>query len=98
MVHKAKPVSAPEMNGISCNVYEKCPKMLELLAKLLDQVWQNSEMPTEWCRANGAYILKEENAEKLSQFRPIIYLCLCHGTFLDARQIARHCGKTLPTI
>lgn len=46
------------------------PKVLELLAKLLNQLWRNSEVPAEWCRANGAYIPKEK-AEKLSQFRPI---------------------------
>lgn len=74
VVTKARAKSAPGMNGISYKLYKKCPGIVEVLTKVLNQIWRSGRIPDEWCCANGVYIPKEDKAENLGQFRPISLL------------------------
>ena len=49
-------------------------EVLEILTKVLNQIWKSGKIPDEWCCANGVYIPKEDKAEVLGQFRPISLL------------------------
>ena len=73
-VQRAKATSAPGQNGLSFKFFKKCPSALRELWRILRVLWRREIVPQSWCRAEGVYIPKEQNATKLGQFRPISLL------------------------
>lgn len=70
-VKKARAKSAPGGDGVSYKVFKYCKKLRNLLFQLLRSLWDDKELVEEWCRAEGVYLPKEQNAENIGQFRPI---------------------------
>ena len=74
MLKKARSGSAPGPNGITYQVYKKCPRLTRRLWRLLRVVWRKSESVSSWSRAEGCFIPKQKNAEKITEFRTISLL------------------------
>ena len=70
-VRRAHAGASPGPNGIPYKVYKACPRLLQLLWKLLKVVWRQEVVPSFWGEADGVYIPKEELSKLLNQFRPI---------------------------
>ena len=77
-IKKARAKSAPGGDGVSYKVYKNCQKLKHLLFVLLSALWKKREIMNNWCRAEGIYLPKQENAEGIGQFRPISLLNI-HG-------------------
>ena len=73
-VRKARSKSAPGNDGISYNVYTKCPLLRNHLFLLLREMWRKEKIAERWCMAEGIYLPKEEDACGIVQFRPISLL------------------------
>ena len=73
-VRKARAESTPGINGISYKLYERCPKVLTSLWKLLRVAHIKKLIAEDWGLADGIYIPKEKNSKHLEQFRPISLL------------------------
>ena len=74
VVKKARAKSAPGPNGIPYLLYKRCPKVLAWLHRMLKSAWRNKKISTEWMRAEGVYIPKEQDSTTINQFRPISLL------------------------
>ena len=74
VVKKARAKSAPGPNGIPYILYKKCPKVLAWLHRMLRSAWRNKKICTQWMRADGVYIPKEQDSTTITQFRPISLL------------------------
>ena len=74
VVQKARAKSSPGPNGVPYLLYKKCPKVLEWLHTLLRSAWRHQRISSQWMRADGVYIPKEQNSSDISQFRPISLL------------------------
>ncbi len=61
-------------NGVPYKVYKNAPDVLRFLWRLMRTAWQKKTIPKVWHRAGGILILKEKDAENMSQFRPISLL------------------------
>ena len=70
-VRKARAKSAPGGDGVSYKVFKYCDGLRHILFELLRALWVDKELAEGWCRAEGVYLPKEENAENIGQFRPI---------------------------
>ena len=73
-VKKARAGSSPGPNGVPYKVFKYCTRMRRLLWRLLRVLWRNNVVPKEWSKAEGVYIPKEKNAERIETFRPISLL------------------------
>ena len=74
VVEKARANSASGPNGIPYFLYKKCPKVLAWLHKVLRSAWKNKKISTQWMKAEGIYIPKEQGSTTINQFRPILLL------------------------
>ncbi|XP_019639899.1 PREDICTED: uncharacterized protein LOC109481744 [Branchiostoma belcheri] len=74
VIKKARAGSAPGPSGIPYKVYKKCPKLARRLWKLLKVVWRKKKIPESWKKAEGLFCAKQENAERIEQFRTISLL------------------------
>ena len=70
-VKKARAKSAPGGDGVSYKVFKYCKKLRDMLHNLLKMLWEERELVEDWCKAEGVYLPKEQNAERIGQFRPI---------------------------
>ena len=70
-VRKARAKSAPGGDGVSYRVFKYCNKLRHTLFEMLRALWEEKELVEDWCRAEGVYLPKEQNAENIGQFRPI---------------------------
>ena len=70
-VKKARAKSAPGGDGVSYKVFKYCKKLRKTLHNLLGGLWVEKDVVEEWCKAEGVYLPKEQNAAKIGQFRPI---------------------------
>ena len=73
-VRKARPKSSPGINSISYKLYKRCPKILALLWKLLQEAYTKKFIADDWGLADGIHIPKEKDSRKIEQFRPISLL------------------------
>ena len=73
-IKKARAGSAPGGDGISYKVFKYCDKLRSALCNLLQVLWEDKGLVDEWCKAEGVYLPKEANSEKIGQFRPISLL------------------------
>ena len=73
-VRRAWDGASPGSSGIHCKVYMTCPRLIQLLWKLLKVVWRQEVVPSFWAEADGVYIPKEMLSKLLSQFKPISLL------------------------
>ena len=48
VIRKARPKSSPGINGISYKLYERCPKILALLWKLLREAYTKKSIAENW--------------------------------------------------
>ena len=74
VVKKARASSAPGPSGIPYKVYKKCPTLTRKLWQLLRKVWHKGNIPNGWKRAEGCFVPKEKDSEKIKQFRNISLL------------------------
>lgn len=74
VVKHARSSSAPGPSGIPYKVYKKCPKLLRRLWKLICGIWSKGIVPTDWRRADGCFVPKEQNSAQISQFQTISLL------------------------
>lgn len=74
VVKKARAGAAPRPSGATYNIYKHCPLLLKRLWKILRVIWRRGKVPNQWKQANGVWIPKEENSEKIDQFRMISLL------------------------
>lgn len=81
-VRKARGKSAPGGDGVSYKVFKHCDKLRHTLFTLLRDLWDDKEIVAEWCRAEGVYLPKEQNAENIGQFRPISIINVACKIFL----------------
>ena len=70
-VRKARAKSAPGGDGVSYKVFKYCDKLRHTLYGMLALLWETKELVEDWGKAEGVYLPKEQNAEKIGQFRPI---------------------------
>ena len=70
-VRKARAKSAPGGDDVSYKVFKYCDKLRHTLFEMLRDLWKDKEIVKDWCRAEGVYLPKEQDAESLGQFRPI---------------------------
>ena len=70
-VRKARGKSAPGGDGVSYKVFKYCDKLRHTLYGMLALLWETKELVEDWGKAEGVYLPKEQNAEKIGQFRPI---------------------------
>ena len=90
-VKKARAKSAPGGDGVSYKVFKYCNKLRDSLYGLLWNLWQDKEMVEDWGRAEGVYLPKEQNAERIDQFRPISIInvaCKIYMGILARRTVA----------
>ena len=73
-VKRAWAGASPGPNGIPYKGYKTCPRLLQLLWKLLKVVWRQEVVTSFWAEADRVYIPKEELSKLLNQFRPISLL------------------------
>ncbi|XP_078603950.1 uncharacterized protein LOC144877779 [Branchiostoma floridae x Branchiostoma japonicum] len=73
-IKKARAGSAPGPNGVSYQIYKKCPKVGRLLWKLFRVAWKKQCIPSAWRRAGGVLIPKEKVSTDIKQFRNISLL------------------------
>ena len=80
IVKKARPGSAPGLNGVPYKVhaFHKCPNVLKHLWRLSKEVWRKGKMPPCWQQAEGCFIPKEEKSGHITQFM-IIFLLNVEG-------------------
>lgn len=90
VIRKARAKSSSGPNGVSYRVYKKCKELRTLLWRLLRRAWREGFVHGDWQVANGIFIPKEENAERMDQFRPIALLNVEGKIFFSvlARRIA----------
>ena len=74
VMKKARSGSAPGPNGVPYIVYKRCPQILRFLLKLLRIIWRRGKVVGQWRYSQGIWILKEEGAKKINQFRCISLL------------------------
>ncbi|XP_035826308.1 uncharacterized protein LOC106012167 [Aplysia californica] len=70
-VKKARAKSAPGGDGVSYKVFKYCDTLRHTLFEMLRGLWKDKEIVKDWCRAEGVYLPKEQNAKEIGQFRPI---------------------------
>ena len=70
-IHWVRACSGPGLNGVSFNLYNNWPIVLEDLVCLLQRAWLEEYVPQEWCLAGGVWIHKEEKSVGVGSFRPI---------------------------
>ena len=70
-MRKARAKSAPGGDGVSYKVFKYCDKLRHTLFGMLALLWETKELVEDWGKAEGVYLPKEQNAEKIGQFRPI---------------------------
>ena len=71
-----------KINRTSYKLYKRCPKILTLLRKLLQEAHGKKFLAKSWELADGIHIPKEKDPRKQDQFRPIsllndLYRCHC---------------------
>ena len=81
-VRKARAKSAPGGDGVSYKVFKYCDGLRHILFELLRDLWEDKELVEGWCRAEGVYLPKEQNAEKIEQFRPISIISVACKIFM----------------
>ena len=74
LVRQARAKSSPEINGISYKLNERCPKILALLSKPLQEAHRKKFIAENWVLSYGIHILKEKDSRKIDQFRQISLL------------------------
>ena len=74
IVRNARSKSSPGPSGIPYLVYKRCPLLLRRLWKLLRVVWRKGVLPKEWMLADGCFIQKELDSERIDMFRGISLL------------------------
>uniref|UniRef100_UPI00358F4A9D uncharacterized protein n=1 Tax=Myxine glutinosa TaxID=7769 RepID=UPI00358F4A9D len=74
VLRKAQAASAPGPSGVPYKVFKSCEGIRQYLWKALKGVWRQGVVPSQWTRAEGVYIPKQEEAVTLQQFRPISLL------------------------
>ena len=74
IVKKSRSASTPRQNGIPYKVYNKCPRILKHLWRLLKVVWRKGKIPSYREQVEGCFIPKEEKSENITQFRTISLL------------------------
>ena len=74
IVKKTRNKSAPGPNGIPFLLYKRCPKVLKWLHANLTIAWKKLHISSQWMKAEGVYIPKEQNSKGINQFRPISLL------------------------
>ena len=62
------------MNAIPFVVYKKCPKLLEILLRIMNRVWKEKKVPVSWQRAMVVLLAKSDNLTDPGEFRPIALL------------------------
>ena len=67
-VRKARSKSSPGNDGVSYKIYKKCPRLRKILFFLLRKMWKKEDVAERWEMAEGIYLPKEENSEKLGQY------------------------------
>ncbi|XP_012941474.1 uncharacterized protein LOC106012602 [Aplysia californica] len=70
-VKKARAKSAPGGDGVSYKVFKYCDTLRHTLFEMLRGLWKDKEIVKDWCRVEGVYLPKEQNAKEIGQFRPI---------------------------
>ncbi|XP_012938538.1 uncharacterized protein LOC106011905 [Aplysia californica] len=70
-VKQARAKSAPGGDGVSYKVFKYCDTLRHTLFEMLRGLWKDKEIVKDWCRAEGVYLPKEQNAKEIGQFRPI---------------------------
>ena len=73
-IQRARSKSSPGPNGVPYLLYKRCPKVRELLTRILQTAWRRRTVCKEWQKAEGVYIPKELNSSSINQFRPISLL------------------------
>lgn len=81
IIRVARTSAAPGPSGVPYRVYKHCPRHLERLWRLIRAVWQRGKVPKQWRHAEGVWILKEEDASDIAQFRTISLLSVEGKTF-----------------
>ena len=81
-VRKARAKSAPGGDGVSYKVFKYCDKLRHTLFTMLGELWDDKELVEDWCRAEGVYLPKEQNAENIGQFRPISIISVACKIFM----------------
>ena len=74
VVQSARAASSPGPSGVPYLVYKRCPGILRILWKLMKAVRRKGKVPTQWKRAEGVWIPKEEMSSNIDQFRIISLL------------------------
>ena len=90
-VRKARAKSSPGGDGVSYKVFKNCKKLRNILFRLLGGLWEDKELVDDWCRTEGVYLPKEQNAESIGQFRPISIInviCKIYMGILAKRTVA----------
>ena len=63
--------ASPGSNGLPYVIYKKCPSILELLHRIVQQVWKCQVVPRQWASAWITLLSKSEVLDQPSEFRPI---------------------------
>ena len=74
VVGNERSVSAP--SGLGYTAFKKCPKLLQRLYDIIKIIWRKGKIPPGWQRAEGCFVPKEEDSEKLNQYRSISLLSI----------------------
>ena len=72
-VGKARAKSAPGGDGVSYKVFKYCDKLRHTLFEMLRDLWKDKEIVNDWCRAEGVYLPKEQNAENIGQISAYLH-------------------------
>ena len=81
-VRKASAESAPGGDGVSYKVFKYCDKLRHTLFEMLRDLWKDKEIVKDWCRVEGMYLSKEQNAENIGQFQPISIINVAWKIFM----------------
>ncbi|GFR80352.1 reverse transcriptase [Elysia marginata] len=82
VVKLARAKSGPGPNGVPYFLYKRCPNVLKWLHKILRSAWNKLKTSKQWMTAEGVYIRKEQNSEKINQFRPFQLLNVENKKFI----------------
>ena len=74
VVRAARTASAPGPSGVTYCVYKRCPGILNRLWRIMRKIWRRGKIAQQWRFAEGVWIPKEENSERIDQFRSISLL------------------------